>query len=214
MLVRGVRLDGGAAFWAAAALVAAITLVAAVTPGSATPRHVDDWYRGSWRFTAPMVGLQRGHLVRRTAAAGVVKVSSGAQGLLVSMQGFPGVSSAVVSADRTPLEVDFQTPDAGQGIGRWQLILANPPAGSLRFYDASRGAERPRRCARPRRSAPHAATQSRAARGAGSGSRVPVGVSSAEDHETLYRNRARAFTRRESGQWRRPVPKSRRCWSA
>jgi hypothetical protein len=132
-----VRLDGGAAFWAAAALVAAIALVAAFTPGATAPRHVDDWYRGSWRFTAPMVGLQRGHLVRRTAAAGVVRVSSGAHGLLVSMQGFPGVSSAVVSADRTPLEIDFQTPDAGQGIGRWQLILANPPAGSLTFYDVS-----------------------------------------------------------------------------
>lgn len=124
------------AFWAAGAVVMVVALVTALAPSSATPRHVDDWYVGSWRFTAPMVGVAGHRLVRRTAPAGVVRVSHGARGLLVSMAGFPGVSSAAVAGDRTPLALDFETPDAGQGGGRWELILGEPPAAALRFREA------------------------------------------------------------------------------
>ena len=130
-----------AAFWAAGAVVVALALVSALTPGTPAPRHVADWYVGTWRFTAPMVGVADHHLVRqKTAAAGVVRVTDDAHGLRVSMTGFPGVSSAAVAGEVTPLVLGFETPDVGQGIGYWELILDQPPAAALRFYYPSTGA--------------------------------------------------------------------------
>jgi hypothetical protein len=123
-------------FVAVAVLVAAAGLALMLTSSTSAPRHIADWYVGSWRVAAPMVGMRGGHLVPQAAApTGIVLVSSGKNGLSISMRGFPGVPSAAVPGQRTPLQVIFQTPDAGQGIGNWSLVLRSPAIGALSFYD-------------------------------------------------------------------------------
>jgi hypothetical protein len=125
---------------AAAVLVAAAGLVLVLTSSSTAPRHVDEWYVGSWRVTAPMVAMQEGRLVQQPAAsAGVVRVTDGKNGLSVSLKGFPGVSGAVVPGQRTPMEVDFRTPDVGQGAGDWSMAVRSPGNGLLRAYDPATG---------------------------------------------------------------------------
>ncbi len=123
-------------FVTVAVLVAAAGVALTFTGSSPAPRHINEWYAGSWRFTGPMIGLQQGRLVQRPAAPpGVVRVIDDNNVLSVSMKGFPGVSSATVPGRRTPIEVDFQTPDVGQGVGFWSLALHSGGNGLLRLYD-------------------------------------------------------------------------------
>jgi hypothetical protein len=129
---------------AAAAVVAAAGVAFIFAASSPAPRHIDQWYVGSWRLAAPMVGVQQGRLVQQPAApAGVVRVTDDAHGLRVSMKGFPGVSDAAVPAHRSPVEVDFQTPDVGQGAGDWAMTLTSPGNSLLRAYDPASGAWSP-----------------------------------------------------------------------
>jgi hypothetical protein len=119
-----------------AVLVAAAGCLLVLGSSSSAPRHADDWYLGTWRVDAPMIGLQDSSPVARPAAApGSLRVTAGKGGLLISMEGFPGVSQATVPSVRTPLDVRFQTPDIGQGTGWWALVLRGTMAGSLSFYD-------------------------------------------------------------------------------
>jgi len=126
------------------AVVAAFVAVGAVaivlTPSAAAPRHVAGWYVGTWRTTGQMVGVQQGQLVAQPQApAGTVRVTDDTHGLRVSMIGFPGVPSTPVPAATNPLALAFSTPDAGQGAGQWEIVLASPTTAGLRFYDASTG---------------------------------------------------------------------------
>ena len=67
-------------------------------------------------------------------------MSRGGHGLLVSVEGFPGASSAAVAGTRTPLSLEFETRAPGSGARLWQLILGEPPAGALRFRASSANA--------------------------------------------------------------------------
>jgi len=121
---------------AAIVCVVAAALVVSLYPGSSTPRHVDDWFVGSWRVTSPMIGVSHDALVARPAApGGVVTVTRAKGGLLFAMTGFPGVSTKAVPAVSTPLGVHFETPDAGQGIGRWAMAIHTPTTAALAYYD-------------------------------------------------------------------------------
>ena len=123
---------------AVAAIVAVVAamLVVALYPGSSTPRHVDGWFAGSWRVTSPMIGVSRDALVMRPAvAAGVVTATRVNGGLVVAMSGFPGVSTTAVPAVMTPLGIHYETPDSGQGIGRWALAIRTPTTAALAYYD-------------------------------------------------------------------------------
>ncbi len=121
---------------AVAALVAAAGCLLVLGSSSSAPRHVDDWYIGTWRVDTPMIGLHKDYPVTRPSApAGSLRVTAGKGGLLVTMERFPGVSAATVTGLRTSIDVRFQTPDAGQGVGRWALVLSGSTTGSLRFYD-------------------------------------------------------------------------------
>jgi len=125
-------------FAVVAVIVAAGGLTVVLSSGSAAPRHISQWYVGTWRATGPMVGLQNSRLVGTPGApAGVVRVTEGEQGLMVSMTGFRGVPSTPVAGTRDPLAVTFETPDTGQGVGNWELILRSPVIGGLRLYDPS-----------------------------------------------------------------------------
>ena len=119
-----------------AVLVAAVGCLLVLGSSSSAPRHADDWYLGTWRVDAPMIGLHHSYPVARPAApAGSLHVTAGKGGLLISMERFPGVSEATVPGVRTALDVRFQTPDIGQGAGLWALVLRDTMAGSLSFYD-------------------------------------------------------------------------------
>ena len=123
---------------AAAILVAAVAAVLIVTlsRGSSTPRHVDDWFVGSWRVTTPMVGVSGDLLVPRPGVpAGVVHVTRAKDGLMLAMTGFPGVSTAAVLGSMTPFSVHYQTADIGQGIGRWAMGVRTPTTAALAYYD-------------------------------------------------------------------------------
>ena len=130
------RRSDRAFYVAVAVLVAVAGLAFAFTPGPSATRNLDDWYVGSWRIAAPMVGMQQGRLAQRPAApAGLIQVSLDKHGLSLSMHGFPGVSSAVVRGQRSPLAGIFETPNSGQGEGNWALALRSPSVGMLSFYD-------------------------------------------------------------------------------
>lgn len=122
-----------------AVLVAAVGCLLVLGSSSSAPRHADDWYLGTWRVDAPMIGLLHSSPVARPATpAGSLHVTASKGGLLISMEGFPGVSPATVPSVRTPLDVRFQTPDTGQGAGWWALVLRGTMTGSLSFYDPAR----------------------------------------------------------------------------
>ena len=125
-------------FATVAVLVALGGLTVVLSSGSAAPRHISQWYVGTWRATGPMVGLEQSRLVGTPSAPdGVVRVTEGQNGLMVSMKGFPGVPSTPVAGTRNPLAVAFETPDTGQGVGNWELVLRSPLIGALRLYDPS-----------------------------------------------------------------------------
>jgi len=123
----------------AAAIVVAVVaavLVVTLSRGSSTPSHVDDWFVGSWRVTTPMVGVSGDLLVARPGApAGVIHVTRAKDGLMVSMTGFPGVSTGAVLGTMTPFSVHYQTADIGQGVGRWAMGVRTPTTAALAYYD-------------------------------------------------------------------------------
>ena len=123
-----------------AVLVAAAGCLLVLGSGSSAPRHANDWYVGTWRVDAPMIGLHANYPVARPSAPpGSLRVTETKNSLLVTMLRFPDVSEATVAGERTPLDVRFETPDVGQGVGRWALVLRGSTVGSLRFYDPMTG---------------------------------------------------------------------------